>query len=142
MNRRDFIKLIAVMSAGTAALPQQIAAFETFYLKNSPLLGEPFICLDEVSISGLATDSAPVRIDIFDGDENVLPCGLNAFGGVYFWRAGPEHKIVMPSRKAMWKVGSPYDDAWIKTHTSGYFSYIDQDGIRVKKLLKAVEGFL
>lgn len=142
MNRREFIKHIACMAAGASALPEQLQAFEAYYLRNTPLMGEPFICFDEMTAIGLATGSAPVRIDILDGDNHVLTGGLNAFGGVYYWRAFQDQKIMMPLRQARWKMSHhfDYDDAWVNRYLNASVSYIDQDGIRVRKLIRTIEG--
>lgn len=143
MNRREFIKHIALMAAGASALPEQLQAFEAYFLRNTPLLGEPFICFDELTVAGLAEKSAPVRIAIFDGDNNVLSGGLNAFGGAYYWRGFQDQKIMMSLRQARWKIEgcySGFDDHWVKTFLAASVSYIDQDGIRVRKLIHAGEG--
>ncbi len=130
MNRRDFVKSLALLAAGAAALPEQIAAFERYYEVNTPKTALPLLAFDELSISGMATRSVRVFVKFFDGDQVVLPAALNAFGGQYFWRGAPDNKIV--TSKLRWEITSPdvNDKDALLTMICGGVSYLDQDLVR------------
>ncbi len=143
MDRRDFVKSLALLAAGAAALPQQIAVFERYYEVNTPKTAAPLIAFDEVSVSGMATRSVRTFINFFDGDQLLaLPVGLNAFGGIYFWRAPADGKIV--TRRLRWEITSPDvdDKDALLCMVHGGFTYLDQDLVRHKGQFDACEGVI
>jgi hypothetical protein len=146
MNRREFVQYLAFTAAGAAALPKQIAAFEQYYDVNVPRSAGPYLAMDEVSISGLVMDtSTPVRLVFYQFGHIVLNASLNAFGGVYFWRAPPDGKIIASTADDItWKMSfasqsSPYQpmlsdrlpgpiyDDWVKNNIGGQISFIDSE---------------
>ncbi len=141
MDRRQFVKSLALLAAGAAALPEQIDVFERYYEANTPKTALPLLAVDEVSISGMATRSTRVAVDFFAGDELKLRAGLNAFGGIYFWRSPPDGKIVTP--KLRWVMTSPDvggEDLLSMVHSS--ISYLDQGLVRRTLPLLSCEGVL
>ncbi len=129
MNRREFVKFLALIGAGTAALPEQVSAFETFYEANTPQVANGIISIDEVLIGGVATGSTPVSVQVFDGKKSVLNFGMNLFGGMFRWAAMPKQEIIMPENQLTWEINAPahqYD---------GQISFIDQRGLRRSILL-------
>jgi hypothetical protein len=150
-TRRDFVRMMALLAAGAAALPEQIDVFQRYYEANTPLIGGPFIAVDEVFIGGLASGgSTPIRLNLFAEDINVLPLALNAFGGVAFWRASPDGKLVSQCsdfRYAIEHLGDDSEwrrpsDSWIRQTVHGYIKYIDEDALRHTVLLETAAGTL
>lgn len=103
-TRRDFIQQLALLAAGAAALPTQVAAFEQYYNANTPLRGDDFIAIDEISLSGLAYVSTRLKVEFWQGDQQILAPSYNAFGGTYFWRASPDGKIIARPGDITWKM--------------------------------------
>lgn len=128
MNRRDFIKFVALTAAGTSALPQQLAALERYYEINSPQV-EGLISVDEVIISGMADHpSIILQCDFFSNNNNVLNFGLNACGAVLRWIAAPNQQIV--TNKFRWEIKDVGDLENQNIPIYGHINYIDQQGIR------------
>lgn len=127
MNRRDFIKFIALTAAGTSALPQQVAALERYYEVNSPQV-EGLISVDEVIISGMADRSMILQCDFFSNNNNVLNFGLNAFGAILRWVAAPNQQIV--TNRFRWEIKDVGDMENQNIPIYGRVNYIDQQGIR------------
>jgi hypothetical protein len=128
MDRRDFVKFIALLAAGAAARPEQIAAFERYYDINTPAAGNGFVAVDEVILGGMATTSMPVLFTLLRDDERVMRFGYNAFGGIVRWAAMPDQKIVAASGELRWQLDQ--SDATVKRWLTGQINYIDQDGRR------------
>jgi len=105
--RREFIKMLGLLTAGLAAKPEQIAAFEQYYDRNSPQADVRLLALDELNVSGMASRSTRVLITIFREDERPVHYGMNAFGGVIRWVAGPDQKIVGAEGSLRWEISSP-----------------------------------
>ncbi len=139
MQRRDFLKFLALLATPAAVKPEQIAAFEHYYDLNSPK-EMPLIALDEIFVSGLAAKSTRVKIDIFRGTDLILPFGLNAFGGITRWVATPDQKIIATPSDLRWNIDF-LDDGSMKEIT-GYISYIDGTGLRLSRALLYPAGSL
>src|SRR5712671_119771 len=106
MNRRDFVKGLACLTAGASALPAQLAVFEHYYEVNTPKTLLPLAAVDEIYIAGMADHSVPAWIEVFKhGEEQALNLGLNLFGGVVRWVAAPDQKIITPQLR--WRITSP-----------------------------------
>lgn len=149
MLRRDFIKMLALLAAGAAAKPEQIAAFEKYYDINSPTCEEPFVAIDDISISGLAVTNSPLSIIFTNKVEPVITTGMNAFGGIYVWRAAPDGKIVIVPDDFRWRMQllnagrfETPSDQWMSSHFQGHIRYIDQSGVRRTQLITKAEGKL
>lgn len=134
MNRRDFVKSLALLAAGASALPAQIAVFEQYYEANTPKISGPLIAMDEIIISGMAGRSARVHVQVFGNGELRLNLGLNAFGGVLFWRAAPDSKIV--TSQLGWSITCP-DEGFDVSMLQGGISYLDD---KFKRQLCPIES--
>lgn len=136
MDRREFVKMLALLAAGTAALPSQIGAFEQYYNANTPSVG-PFLAIDEISFAGLSQTNSPLKVEILQGNNLLLACGLNTFGGVFLWRAQPDGKIVDNPDKVSWKmtrywngIATEPDDRWIQDNLHSHVRFIDSNSRR------------
>lgn len=157
MDRREFVKFLALTAAGAAALPEQVLAFERYYTANTPSVA-PFIAFDEVSAAGLRLSSSlPVRMIFSKGPDMVLNAAFNAFGGIYFWRAAPDSKIVasvsvpLTWEITVWRKGwqdqaessgdfQLLEDAEVKRVLQGHVSYIDQNAVRHTVPIETAKG--
>ena len=121
-TRRDFIKYLALIAAGAAALPQQIEAFEKYYEANTPF-GDELVAIDEVFLSGVATKSTPIWFELYRNDRMVSKWGMNTFGGILRWTAMPDQKIIASRPDIFWRITAPkhFDLA----EFSGQISYVD-----------------
>lgn len=131
MNRRKFVSFLALLAAGAAARPEQIAAFEKYYDANTPWLTDGgLIAVDEFYIGGLATRSMPMHWQIFRSTDCQLNLGFNAFGGIVRWVAAPDQKIITVPADFNWvlKTRDSIEDPY--TVIEGHILYIDQDGFR------------
>ncbi len=110
------------------ALPAQVDALERYYIANAPKTQAPLICIDEISISGLAKRSMPVGIAAMRNESMLLNLGINAFGGMMRWVALPDAKIlIVPGDFALVQVsGEKEVSEWL----TGHVCYIDQNTIR------------
>jgi hypothetical protein len=141
-SRREFIRHIALLAAGVAALPEQIAAFTQYYDRNTPAIG-PFVAIDEVYMAGMANVSTPMWLEIMCGSTTLIPLGFNAFGGIVMWRAQAEGKIVTRTGDLTWKFSQPSGLSIpdpVERTVKGYVSYIGQDGVRKHVMLDTVSG--
>ncbi len=145
MMRREFVKMLAALCAGASAMPQQLSAFESYFNLNTPPGNGPFVAMDELFISGLATRSLPLHVDVYvdDATEPRLPMAYNAFGGIIRWAAMPDQKII--AKKIRWKIHAPNEGIHglceePQSVLTGYVSCIHQDGIRRNTPISAWEG--
>ena len=139
MLRRDFIKFLALLAAGAAALPAQIEAFERYYDRNSPpMLDGDAIAVDEITLCGIATKSTVVRCVFF----SAMNLSINAFGGVIRWLAAPDQKIVTRARDFTWEITSSADTPRMTDYLDAHISYIDQTGLRQRYRITDVRGSL
>ena len=136
MNRRDFVRFVALTAATAAALPQQVEALTRYYERNTPLTFAPLVAVDEVMFSGLAQYSTVATIWFFRRDDFLMDLSINAFGGVLRWHAFADQKIVLPPADFRWEIvnraardgedkPAPFD-SWL----AGTVSYVDQTGLR------------
>jgi len=139
MDRRAFIRGIACLAAGTAALPEQIDAFERYYEVNTPP-GTPLAGLDEVCIGGIASKSMPVAFEICRGDQRLLHFGINLFGGMLRWAALPDQKIIITKPNLRWRITAP--EAFSITDLTGQCSYIDASFVRRYVAIDRLEGWV
>jgi hypothetical protein len=123
MNRREFVKFIALIAAGASALPQQIEAFERYYEANTPQDDNELVAIDEIFISGLATKSRPVQFDL---PAAMMCMGINLFGGIIRWGAMPDQKIILPRLNVSWSFTPEQEPEILK----GHISFIDHNAKR------------
>ena len=144
MNRREFVRFMALMSAGAAALPEQLSAFERYYDINTPQIGEQFAGVDEVFLCGCASRSVVVRASFYKEDELIMPLAFNAFGGVLRWVATPLQTIMCLPTDFSWRIAmeTGHTDEKPKHIFSGHIGYIDNEGFRRTKLLTELNGTL
>ncbi len=64
MDRRGFVKFLALIAAGAAALPEQVAAFEHYYEVNTPHVASGLVSVDEIWLTGMATAPVPAYFHI------------------------------------------------------------------------------
>lgn len=97
MNRRDFLRNLALISAGPLVMPDfQMDALISTFEKNCPV-AKNLIAIDDVCIMGLAKSSRPV-LAIFSRDTvPILNLGLNLFGGIYRWVAPAQSPFLFSS---------------------------------------------
>lgn len=133
MNRRDFVKYLALVGAGLSAQPSQIAAFERYYEVNTPQTVDELVAVDEVFVSGIATCSTPIAMELFPSAlSGGMNMALNAFGGIVRWMAPPDGKIAIRKSELVWsftligREAPPFEDV-----ATGYISYVCQDGKRI-----------
>lgn len=146
MNRRDFVKFLALVGAGAAALPEQIAAFERYYEVNTPLVDSGLVSVGEVFLAGMAQKSLPMMFNVTYLGEVKLALGINAFGGLCRWIAMPDQKIVLPAREFVWDIRG-LDDGHSDITMSpfpltGHISYIDQTAVRYTRVITKTHGNL
>jgi hypothetical protein len=148
MDRRDFIKHLALLAAGAAALPEQVLAFERHYTLNA-MGATGLAAVDRFMICGLATSQRAVEFNIMLGNSTYSrPCmsmGINLFGGVLSWAALPDEKLVGPAEDIGWSISAPGcedNESWLKGTFKGFISYIDQSGFRRNRELDACMGTL
>jgi len=104
MNRRDFIKHIAFLAAGAAALPDQILAFERSMEINAiDKIEKGLIFADDIILGGIAGHSFPMAAEFSTNGMSDLNFALNLFGGCFRWAAIPGHslRITIPE-KMIW----------------------------------------
>ncbi len=144
MDRREFVKFLALLAAGATAAPEQIEAFRHYYNMNTPNTAAPLVAVDEVFISGMADRALPVTFDILlrgPPEQIKLALGLNAFGGCVRWCAMGDQKIVAADTDFMWRLArADGGDRLEPKNFHGHISYVDQDGIRGIRVLDTVEG--
>ncbi len=127
MDRREFVRFIALMAAGTAAMPEQVEAFTHYFETNTPLTPSGLVCVDEIYIGGTATKSTVAKVQLLCDDEPVLNLALNLFGGVVRWVAAPQQMIMA--------VAGDLKLTCDKPEFQGQIMYIDQVGKRRTKVL-------
>ena len=140
MDRRAFVKFLALMAAGAAAKPEQIAAYEHYYDVNTPATDGPFIAVDEVMLGGTARLSTVVQVRILSQSTNTLNLAINAFGGIFRWHAAPDQKII--TDELSWHIEYDPNDIAINKILNGHISYITQAGIRKYMPLTKAHGII
>jgi len=132
MDRRGFIKHMALIAAGMAARPEQIAAFETYYEANTPDTTLPLASVDEIWISGEAKQSLALRAVFSWGHDQQMDLSFNAYGGIFRWVAAPDAKIIAPLDEFRWQIERLHGnhDGRLEDQYSGQVSYIDQNAKR------------
>jgi hypothetical protein len=143
MDRRAFIKAIALLAAGVSALPVQVEAFERYYTVNSPTSAPDgqLIAIDQIVVSGMATRSMPAFCKFYTSDQCVLPFGVNLFGGVVFWSAGADQKIITTKSAFRWRI-SGSTDVVRSSDFVGSIYYIDDGLVRRVHEIGRAEGSL
>ena len=136
MTRRDFVKHLALLAAGAAALPAQVAAFERYYDINMPRVGgDDLLAVDEIYLSGYASRSMPVGLQVTHADRLLLNLGFNAFGGIILWRAQADSKLLVRESVLRLDLAGYGNDAgadpvFLANHVGGHISFLRQDGVR------------
>lgn len=78
MNRRDFCKHLALLAAGAAALPQQIAAFERVFDINTRPLGErDLISVEDIAFGFLNPGDAAFLVQFLCADRVLYQVPIN-----------------------------------------------------------------
>ena len=131
MNRRDFVKFLALTGAGVGALPAQVEAFERYYEANTPMVDEPLVAVDEIYLSGLASRSMRISAKFFHDSEYPRHYGFNAFGGIFLWRAQADQKVVLRKEHVTWALEAldAPSEQW-RDLGVGHISYVDQTSVR------------
>jgi hypothetical protein len=131
MNRRDFVKFLALTGAGVGALPAQVEAFERYYEANTPMVDEPLVAVDEIYLSGLASRSMRISAKFFHDSEHPRHYGFNAFGGMFLWHAQADQKVVLRKEHVTWALEAldPAPEEWMSVGV-GHISYVDQTSVR------------
>jgi len=135
MNRRDFVKYMALIAAGTAAQSEQIAAYLTYYEANIPQTTLPLAAIDEIFIGGKASHSVRATFQLLIQDEGpTLSFSLNLYGGIVRWVAAPDGKIVRARDEVGWHFqqfpGDLHEGEKLSGLMDGYISFVDQDAKR------------
>lgn len=132
VDRRKFIKHLALIAAGSAALPAQIQAFEKYYEENTPRVFDDLIAVDEIMISGLGGSSLPVDFVVYEGAEMQLSFAINLFGGILRWVAAPDQKIILDpiDLRIETTVQNVGELKRLKREIRGHVSYVDRQFIR------------
>lgn len=130
MNRRDFIKHIAMLT-GPMLIPEQLNELvRNLEINAIPQVEKGLVYIDDIFIGGFATKSTRIYAKFFNYNGMELNLPFNAFGGIIRWVAGPNMrlKITTPD-KFCWEIISP-DGLIIPGENSirGGFLYIDQEG--------------
>jgi hypothetical protein len=135
-NRREFIQFLALMAAGAAALPQQVAAFEKYYEANTPALMKlgDFVAVDGMTISGMATASLPLMCNFYRNDEKIMSYGVNLFGGIMHWKAVPTHEVICYPEDFFWdfKPGDGYEEIFHPTTFVAQICFIQGTSLKRK----------
>lgn len=131
MNRRDFLRNIALVAIGHAALPQQIEALTNIFDINAPKLSAGLIAIDEIYIGGMAEKSAPTIFEFIKSSNKspILNLSMNLFGGVVRWVATPEGRIFTREEDFILKA-RPFKDYNYIEPFQGSIMYTDQNLIR------------
>jgi hypothetical protein len=143
MDKREFIKSLALLAAGISALPAQVEAFERYYTANTPTSAPAgqLIAIDQIVVSGMATRSMPAFCKFYTSDQCVLPFGVNLFGGMVLWKAGADQKIITTKSAFRWRI-SGSTDAVRSSDFVGSISYIDDGLVRRTHEIGRAEGSL
>lgn len=137
MNRREFCQHLALLAAGAAAMPAQIAAFEQLYEVNTRQFGRE---RGIVSIKGFTFgfDGPPCDlaacVTFFDGDRVLQPFVLNTRGMMHMGIV-PDCPMFATRDRLRWEVSDSagfYDGlggCYASDHLNGFIRYIDMDGV-------------
>lgn len=129
MNRRDFCKTAAILAAGAAAMPSQIAAFEQLFDVNSRHLGNvaDLIRINEIYLGGTARVSRVVLVDFYDDERLLHLLSFNGFGGIVRLVMLPDAPMFSTRSRFRWRIS---DDGDVRTWTNafrGTVTYTDSD---------------
>lgn len=131
MNRRDFIKHLALLTAATATLPEIVLEYEKSITINAiKNVDTGLIFVDEINICGMAGYSSPMAAKFITNGMDDLDIGLNLFGGIYRWVAMPGHALRLTTMKdlKMQFMGKGYG-LDIDRDLYGGLRFIDQNGL-------------
>lgn len=138
MNRRDFCKFLSLTVAGAAILPAQAQAFEHYFDVNCPPGEGPFVAVDEIMLFGMASVSTPIVMTCHCRTLQ-MQMGINAFGGIMRWSAGPLQTIMAELHDFWWEFQHPRVDEFhsrdmadlqVRDALRGHVSYVDSTGLR------------
>jgi|SRR5215472_5200689 len=141
MNRREFVEWLALLAAGKAAMPEMIEAYRHYYEVNTPQVNTGLIAIDEINVAGTDNRSNRVVFELLRFDKIEYSTALNAFGGVAWWKAAPDQKMVLPMREVRWNMFS-MDDIPVQFSVHAHISFIDQIGKREYFRLLTPKGSL
>ena len=127
MDRREFVKFIALLAAGAAAAPEQVEAYTHYFETNTPLVPSGLVCVDEIIIGGTANKSTVAHVQLFHDEEPVLNFAVNLFGGWVRWLAAPQQMIMAVAGDLKLEIDKP--------QFQGQMMYIDQLGKRRTKVI-------
>lgn len=135
MNRREFVKHLALLAAGAAALPSQVAAFERLYEANTsgPLAtSTSLLSVNDIVIGfgGTPRDAAAV-VRFFNGESAPLAFPLNTRATIR-WIPAPDCPFLTSRDRFRWSVDDVYG-RWtreeIAATLTGSIRYTDMDGV-------------
>jgi hypothetical protein len=131
MNRREFCQHLALLAAGAAALPAQVAAFERLYDVNTRKLAHGSI----ISIHNLVFgfNGSPcdetALVTFFDGDRPLMPFALNTRSSMHFG-VTPDCPMLSTEEGFRWEIQSSYPNSrYVYNHFTGGVRYIDMEGV-------------
>lgn len=130
MNRRDFCKTAAILAAGAAAMPSQIAAFEQLFDVNSQHLGNvaDLIQINDIFLGGTATASHVLTVEFMDSERLIEMIAFNGFGGVVRVANMPNVPKFSTIRDFHWKTTNQYTGmGYIGGSCRGTVTYTDSD---------------
>jgi len=125
LSRREFIRNLAVLTAGAAALPEQILAFEKLYTVNAVPDVTGLVAITDITLIGTASVSKPLLMNFHNESVQELVLGLNCFGGIMRWLAVPSDPIRLTTPKKF-----RYEIISLGDEISDYFSYLN-GGMRI-----------
>jgi hypothetical protein len=128
MNRREFIQHLALIAAGAAAMPAQLAAFERLYEINTPKVATGIIRIDDMYLffGGEPRDAAAVIK--LRGSATVLPIGLNT-RATFRYVPPPDSPFLTTVDDCQWMVTGQYrDGSHCHFDLGGFLRFTDQNG--------------
>lgn len=141
MTRREFVHHLALLAAGAAALPAQIAAFEQLYDVNSRIFGErsDLLSVSEIAFGfeGVPQDlAAVVSLMRRSSGRDMIRIPLN-YRSCYRWIAPPDCPLLSTVEDLQWNVegsgawSTPGEDltAFLRRHFTGTLRFTDQEGL-------------
>lgn len=107
MNRREFVKYLALLAAGAAAMPAQIAAYERLYNANMPDAGSGLISVREFfcGFQGTPRDCVAL-VTVGHGSTKAMPFAMNTRSFLR-WVAAPDTPLLVKAEEFYWTVIDP-----------------------------------
>ena len=107
LTRRDWLKSLAALAAGAAALPQQLLVFEQMYERNATVLPAVGSCLSIKDITfgfyGAPRD-AVLLVSLYDNKRVLLQTPLN-YRATFRFAPSPDHPFLTTVANFRWEIG-------------------------------------